>query len=711
TQFSERVRTAVVSAGIFDVLGIVPAIGRVLTPEDNLQRIPGSVVLGYDLWMRRFGGDRTIVGRTIDVEGIQLPVVGVAPPSAQLPEGRVELWLPDYVDPASAAQNNHVRNAVAVLRPGYTAASAEADLAPLVARMEEVFPSAYPNHWIRESGFRTAVEPLRDAVVGPTVVQALWILLAGVLIVLVVALANVANLLLVRADRRRREVLVRSALGARRGDLLALHVTDAIMVAAAAAVLAFALVRAALGALVWASPRGVPRLAELHVGMGTAALLLAMALAIGVVLGLLTAHGAYGEGDHAALRDASRGLTLSRRQVAVRGTLVVAQVALAVVLLSGAGLMVRSFQKLRTINPGFAPDGVTTMDVALPSARYDNVQRVSDFYEQLLAAVRAIPGVREASLVEQLPLTGRSGCTSVVTNQPGTTGRREQCVTTVQVAPGYFAAMRIPVRGSASSWDDVHRAAAGVVVTRALAEVLWPGETPVGRTLRCCTDGDGWFRVSGVVDQLYDAGVDAPQMQAAFFPLVPVAGAELQWLARDVSLVVRAPDRTPAELFPLVQREVGRLDPQVPVTGARAMSDIVAASMANRTFTLYLLAAAAAIAVLLSAVGLYAVVSYVVSHRLGEIGIRMALGARSTQVARLVVGQSLALAFAGVVLGVVVALASTRVLGALLYQVQPGDPLVLAAVSAMLVVIALVASFGPTWRAVHVDPSLALRGE
>ncbi len=217
--------------------------------------------------------------------------------------------------------------------------------------------------------------------------------------------------------------------------------------------------------------------------------------------------------------------------------------------------------------------------------------------------------------------------------------------------------------------------------------------------------------MTGVVDQLYDAGVDAPQMQAAFFPLVPVAGADLQWLARNVSLVVRAPDRTPAELFALVQREVGRLDPQVPVTGARALSDVVAASMANRTFTLYLLAAAAAIAVLLSAVGLYAVVSYVVGHRLGEIGIRMALGARTTQVARLVVGQSLALAFAGVVLGVGGALVSTRVLGALLFQVQPRDPLVLAAVSAMLVTIALVASLAPTWRAAHVDPALALRGE
>ena len=711
TQFSERVRTAVVSAGIFDVLGIVPALGRVLTPADNLESTPASVVLSHALWVRRFGGDRSIVGRTIDVEGLSLSVVGIAPATAQLPEGAVDLWLPDYVDPAATPQNNHVREAVALLRPGYTAESAERDLAPLVARMEEVFPSAYPNHWITNSGFRTAVEPLRDAVVGRTVMRTLWILLAGVMLVLVVALANVANLLLVRADGRRREVLVRSALGARRGDLLALHVTDAILVATAAALVAFVLVRVALGALVWLAPAGIPRLAELHVGAATAGILLVMALAIGLLLGLLTARATRGEQDHAALRDASRGLTLSRRQVGVRGALVVAQVALAVVLLAGAGLMLRSFQKLRAVNPGFAPDGVTTMEVALPSARYDNVQRVSDFYEQLVAAVRTIPGVRDASLVEQLPLTGRSGCTGVVTSQPGTTGRRETCITTLQVAPDYFATMQMQLRGTSGTWDDLHRASAGVVVTSALAAVLWPGENAIGRTLRCCSNGEGWFRVTGVVDQLYDAGVDAPQMQAAFFPLVPVPGAELQWLARNVSLVVRAPGQTPAELFPLVQREVARLDPQVPVTGARALSDVVAASMASRTFTLYLLAAAAAIAVLLSAVGLYAVVSYVVGHRLGEIGIRMALGARTTQVARLVVGQSLALALAGVALGVGGALVSTRVLGALLFQVQPRDPLVLAAVSAMLVTIALVASLAPTWRAAHVDPALALRGE
>lgn len=711
TQYSERVRTAVVSAGIFDVLGIVPEMGRILTPADNLERTPASVVLSHALWMRRFGGDRTIVGRTIDVEGLSLSVVGIAPPMAQLPEGAVDLWLPDYVDPAAAAQNNHVRAAVALLRPGYTAESAERDIAPLVPRMEEVFPSAYPNHWITNSGFHTAVVPLRDDVVGRTVMRTLWILLAGVLLVLVVALANVANLLLVRADGRRREVLVRSALGARRGDLLALHVTDAVLVTVVAGLVAFALVRLALGALVWLAPAGIPRLSELHVGVGTAGLMVALSLALGLILGVLTARATRGEQDHAALRDASRGLTLTRRQVGVRGALVVAQVALAVVLLAGAGLMLRSFQKLRAVNPGFAPDGVTTMEVALPSARYDNVQRVSDFYEQLIAAVRQLPGVQDASLVEQLPLTGRSGCTGVVTSQPGSTGRRETCITTLQVAPGYFSAMHMQLRGSASTWDDVHRASAGAVVTNALAAVLWPGENPIGRTIRCCSVGDGWFRVTGVVDQLYDAGVDAPQMQAVFFPLVPVPGGDLQWIARNVSLVVRAPGLAPADLFPLVQREVGRLDPQVPVTGARALSDVVAASMSNRTFTLYLLAAAAAIAVLLSAVGLYAVISYVVGHRLGEIGIRMALGARTTQVARLVVGQSLALALGGVVLGVGGALATTRVLGALLYQVQPRDPLVLAAVSAMLVTIAVVASLAPTWRAAHVDPALALRGE
>lgn len=710
SNFAERVPTAVVSAGIFSVLGIAPALGRLLTADDNLQEVPSAVVIGYELWMRRFGGDRAIVGRTIDIEGFAVPVVGVAPAQAQLPEQRVDLWLPDHIDPSASAQNNHVRGAVGVLKAGVSAADLEAELAPLVLRMEELFPSAYPNHWIRDSGFRTAVSPLRDEIVGATVTRALWILFAGVAIVLLVAIANVANLFLVRADGRRREVLVRSALGARRRDLIALHLLDALIVSGSAAVLAYALVRSALGALLWLSPEGVPRLAELQVGAGTALSLMVVALAIGAALGLLTS-GVAGDSGHAALRDASRGLTLTRRQVTTRGALVVTQVGLAVVLLAGAGLMVRSSQKLRSISPGFSPEGVSTMDLALPAARYDGIQRVSAFYEQLTTTLRAIPGVTSASVVEQLPLTGHSGCTGVVTNQPSATGRRGQCVTTLQVAPGYFEAMRIPVRGSAATWDDHHRSSAGVVVTRALAEVLWPGEEALGRPIRCCSEGAGWFRVTGVVDQLYDAGLDAPQMHAAFFPLVPVAGADLQWLARNVSLVVRAPSLTPAALFPLVRRAAAQLDPQVPVTSPRAMSEVVARSMAKRTFTLVLLATAAAIALLLSAIGLYAVVSYVVSHRLGEIGIRMALGATAPQVARLVVGQSMAMASLGLVLGVGAALAATRVLGALLYEVQPGDPMVLAAVSALLVVIALTASLAPTWRAAHVEPSRALKGE
>jgi len=709
TAFAERVPSAMVTAGIFDVLGIVPAVGRVLTPEDNLQPRPLVAVLGHDLWMRRFGGDRAVVGRTVELEGFPVEIVGVASPTAQLPERRVDFWLPDHADPAARAQNNHVRQAVARLRAGFTASTAESDLAPLVLRMEEVFPSAYPNRWIQDSGFRTAVVPLRDDVVGASIVRALWILQVGVVLVLVVALANVANLFLVRADGRGRELLVRSALGARRGDLLALHLTDALVVAALSAVLAFAAVRGALGALAWLSPQAVPRLAEVHAGWQTAVLLAVLSLGAGALMGLLTAGGA--RGDHAALRDASRGLTLTRRQVAVRGGLVVAQVALAVVLMAGAGLMVRSFQKLRAISPGFDPAGVTAMELALPSARYQDAPRVSGFHEQVVAALRAVPGVTHASMVEQLPLTGHSGCTGVVTSQPGARGRAEKCVTTLQAAPGYFEAMRIAVRGSAPTWDDMHRASGGVVVTRALAEVLWPGEDPIGRTIRCCSRGEGWFRVTGVVDGLYDAGLDAPQMQAAFFPLVPVPGADLQWLARRVSLVVRAPELTPLQLHALVQREVARLDPQVPVTEPRAMEELVMDSMARRTFTLALLAAAAAMALLLSAVGLYAVVSYLVSQRRGEIGIRMALGASASRVARLVVGQSLALTSLGLVVGVAGAVATTGVLGSLLFEVTPGDPVVLGGVAGLLAVIATLAALAPTWRAARVDPSQALRAE
>lgn len=706
---AERSAAAVVSASIFNVLGIRPLYGRLLTPEDNLSEPAAAVVLGFDYWMRRFGGDRAVLGRTMEIEGFPQQIVGILPAGANLPDQRVDLWVPDYIDPAMPARNNHVRGAIARLRAGLSAADAQRELAPLVRRMDEVFPEAYPNHWIERTGFTTAVVPLRDEVVGATVTRALWILFASVTILMLIAAANVTSLFIVRADARRREVALRAAIGARRGHL-ALHLmSEGVLVAFLAGALALVATVVSLRLFAVVATDQIPRLAEVHMSWRTAAVVAAAALTTGIAFGLIPL--AQSQSDAAVLRESSRGLTLSRRRVAVRGALVVAQVALALVLLAGAGLMMRSFQKLRSTRLGFDPQSVTTLALSLPNAKYQNAQLASAFFKALSSRIGAVPGVQSVGFSALIPLTGKEGCTGVMTRQPSADGRREKCVSTSWASPGYFATIRNPVRGRAPDWTETENGLAGVVVTRALADVFWPGEDPIGRGVRCCTTGTEEYTVVGVADDVHDEGLDAPPMQAVYFPLVPKKGVPVEGVPTYMNLVVRAPTIGVPELSAIVQRLVSEIDPQVPIANPRSMDDVVGRSMAKRTFTLMLLAIAAAMALILSAVGLYGVISYVVGHRRGEIGIRMALGARASQVALMVVRQSMGLVSLGIVLGLAGAIATTRVLRALLFEVSPTDPVVLIVVSALLLLLAAVASFAPTRQAARTNPLEALRAD
>lgn len=706
-QPAERVHLANVSANIFHVLGIQPHVGRLLTPEDNLVRNPTVLVLGYEYWQRRFGSDPAIVGQSIELNGFPMQVVGIAAKGASLPDQRVDVWIPDYVDPAMPAMNNHVRAGVALLRPGFTAADLERELVPLVRRMEEVFPSAYPHNWIRENGFSTAVISLRDEVVGATVTRALWTLLGAVALVLLIAAANVINLFMVRADTRRREVAVRTALGASRLQLLMHHLSEGLVVAVVAGLGAIALSWGALRLIVALAPSGLPRLTELHFGMLGAVLIVGTALGIGLLLGAVTLG--YARRDLSALRDGGRGLTSSRPRTALRGALVASQVALALVLLTGAALMFRSFQKLSAVNMGFDAEGVSTMSLALPEARYDREERTTAFYQELQQRVLAVPGVKAVGFSSRIPLIGHEGCSGVLTDQPSSTGRSETCVTNLQNAPGYFETMRTPVRGRIPTWADVQQRSGAVVVTQALANVLWPGEDPLGRHIRCCASGPAWYTVVGVSADVHDAGLDEPPMQGVYFPMESIPGAPIEATPTYMYLTIRAPTLSAAELVSAVQRILSDIDPSVPVANVASMTHVVDQSMAKRTFTLLLLAVAATMALILSAVGLYGVISYVVGQRGHEIGIRMALGASRRDVAQLVVRQSLTYVMAGVAIGLAGALGATRVLRSLLFGVSPTDPLVLSLVTVVLITLGVLAALGPTRRATRVDPVDTLR--
>jgi predicted permease len=706
---AERARTAEVSASIFGVLGIAPERGRLFTVDDNRVRGYGVAVLGHAYWQRRFGGDPAVVGRTIDLDGFPVTIAGVLPARAQLPDRAVDVWLPLYMPPEMPAISNHVFRSIARLRAGVNVGAAQRELAALTARFPEVFPDVYSARMMATTGFTTAVTPLRDAVVGELVARALWIVFGAVGVVLLIAAANVANLFLVRLDTRRREVALRTALGADRGHLAWYFLSESLLLTLGAAAAAAAVAWAGLRLLVALAPATLPRLDEIGLSWRGIGFCVGCALLAGVVFGSLPL--VRNSADLALLREGGRGATRSRGRLAARNVLVVGQVGLALMLLAAAGLLVQSLRNLHAVRPGFDPHDVVTTSLSLPYARYDSYERVSGFYQQLAARLAALPGVQAVGFGQELPPSVSDGCTTIVVEVPGRPGDRSDCLQMMHVSPGYFAALRIPVRGHAPDWTETAQRTGAMVVSAALAARFWPGEEAIGRGAKCCNATPPFYRITGVTGDVRTHGLDRPPGQVAYFPLLPHAGTQGQAPPNNMEMVVRSAGADIGSLVPAIRRAVAALDPQVAVGRMEPMEAVLARSLARRSFTMVLLGIAAAMAVLLSAVGIYGVISYVVAQRRGEIGIRLALGADAGRVRALVVSQSLALALAGVLLGLGGAVLTTRLLGALLFGVSPTDPVVLAVATAAVIALGAAASYAPARRASRVDPAEALRAD
>jgi putative ABC transport system permease protein len=705
----ERVRWAQASASLLDVLGFVPQHGRLLHADDNRLHTPAVVLLGHGFWQRRFGGDPSVVGRKLNVEGLPLTVVGVLPRGANLPDLEIALWAPAHVD-STTVMHNHTWSAIGRLRPGVTTDDAQRDLDALTARLPEAFPQVYGKVFLQRTGFRTEVTPLRDAVVGEIVSRALWTLFAAVAVVLLIAAANVANLFLVRLDGRRREVALRTALGANRAHLAWHYLTESLLLSLLAALGAIAVAQGMLRILLAIAPSELPRLPEVRFSGTSIVLAFAVALLAGLIFGLLPLMGA--RLDLTALREGGRGATTSRRRLNARRLLVMAQMAFAVLLLASAALMLRTFQNLRAVRPGFDPIGVLALDVALPAVRYGrNPDLASSLHEQLAAKVRALPGVRQVGFGDRLPLLSGDACTGVNLegHAPGTaTGA---CPPTALVSPGYFEAMGIRVTGRTLHWAGMNAHDGAMIVSRAFAEHWWPGENPIGKGLRFTRTEPPWYRVVGVAEDVRGLGLDAPPIEVVYFPMRPMPGAPLWTSPIYMHLVIRMTSANPVALTNTVTRFVQELDPQAAVANPRTMESLLAKSISKQSFTLVLLLISAGIAMLLSAVGIYGVISYVVAQRRGEIGVRIALGAQAREVTGMVLRQSVALATLGVGVGVLAAIGTTRFLRALLFGVSPSDPATLVVVPVVLLGVAFVASYLPARRAARVDPAEALRSE
>jgi len=712
-QEPERISASGATASVFTVLRVPPARGRAVQAADEKPGAEPVVILSDALWRRRFGGDPAALGSTLQVDGVGRRVVGIMPESFHFPDAEVELWVPMTINPADLRPGGFNYRGLGRLRPDASPERASRELSDLVWRAADLPGSPLTRQMIETAKLSTVVYPLRDDIVGD-VERTLWVVLGSVGMILLIACANVANLFLVRAEGRQREVAVRSALGASQGDIVRLFLSESVTLSLIGGALGLALAAAGVRLLVTLRPEGIPRLEEIGVDGTVLAFTVALALLSGLLVGLIAAWR-YGRPNLApALKEGGRGGTVGRERLHARNLLVVLQVATALVLLVGAGLMVKSFWKLRQVSPGIDPRGVLTVRLDLPDAQYTSVESRSRFAVQLLEKIRALPGVESAGTIGQLPLGG-SGSNNghVIEDFPIEPGALPLILATRSVSPGYFETMRIPVlEGRAFDRLDPAQEGMEVVVSEALARRFWPGKSPLGKRLTPgATDQENnpfWYTIVGVVGGVRDESLERPPVEAVYYPLQK--RGEGGTAPSTFFLLVRGAVE-PRQLVKPVRDAIWSIDPNLPLSEVRSMEEVVSRSMVRTTFTMLLLVIAGAVALLLGAVGIYGVISYVVSQRTREIGVRMALGAGRRDISRLVLRQGFVLAAIGIGVGVVLAFWVTRFMVALLFEVSPTDPPIFASVPALLATIALLACYVPARRAAAVQPLEAIRSE
>ena len=695
----EQLAVGQVTGGFFSALDVGAALGRSIGPADDVRGGPSVVVLSHALWQERFSADPAVVGRTMQLSGYVYTIIGVMPAGFVSPQTRAQAWTPAHVsNDGTTSRDVHFLRTIARLAPGVSIEQAGAEMAVIDRQLAERYPAENRNR-------HTELAPLKDRVVGKSR-AALLVLFAAVCLVLLIACANFANLLLARACEREREVAVRMALGAGRTRLVRQLLVESVLIALSGGALGALLAWFGTRALVALQPDGLPRLGEIGVDPRVFAFTLAVALLTGVVFGLYPAWAAARAGG--AQPGASRGASAGRAQQKMRSAFVVAQLALALVLLVGAGLLVRTFWNLRGVDPGFQAAQLLTFRVELPDTRYRTIAEQTRFRTAALDALGALPGAR-AAMVSELPLSGESlDHDFLVEGWPPVAPGDEPSVETRSVIGDYFAVMGIPLRGGrdfAATDFNADTPLVGIA-NEALVRKYFPGQDPVGKRVRWAReDAPHWITIVGVAGDVHHFGLDQPDLPALYSPY-PQSEPWKRWM----TFVVRTRS-DPLALAPAAKQAIWTLDSQLPVTKLRTMHVVAAESFAARRFDMLLLTLFAGLAVTLAAIGVYGVIAYTVAQRTREIGVRVAVGARMRDVVRLILGGGLRLALLGIGIGLAGAFAATRLMTGMLYGVAPADPATLAAVAAALLATALFACWLPARRAARVDPTEALRHE
>jgi putative ABC transport system permease protein len=705
TDVPEKLWATRVTSDIFPTLGVEPALGRTFTKSEEQVGNEYEVVLSHGLWQRQFAGDRGVLGRRIQLDGKTYTVVGVMPPGFKFAlfwANQAELWAPLALGARTTSRGGNSLRVFARLSPGVTLDQARAEFAGITARLELQYPGTNKD---------ARIVPFRERVVG-TVRPALLTLLFAVGFVLLIACANVAHMLLARGAARGREVAVRVALGAGRARLIGQFLTESLLLALTGGALGLLLAYCGIRAMVRFGPPGIPRLETLSLDWRVLAFTLAASLATGAAFGLAPALQASQFHPSQSLKESGRGAggdgTAANR---LRRALVAAEFALTLILLAGAGLMLRTFVALETVDPGFQSHNLLTMVVSVGGTK--NVVRTQEpaFYQALLERVRGVPGVESAGLTNHLPIAGDIwGWPFWVEGKPIPHPGEEPDAAFRLALPGYLETMRMRIlRGRPIEAGDTQSAPAVVVINEYMAQKHWPAEDAIGKRIALKNPSAGqprWVTVVGVVKNAVRSELAAPAEEEFFLPYLQHSGD----MGHYMTLVVRTPG-DPVALSSTVKDAVWELDRNVTISEVQTMDSVVELANAQPRFNMALLMAFALVAMVLSAVGIYGVMSYAVTRRRQEISIRMALGARRSDVLRMIVKQGMSPAFAGAALGAIGALALTRLMTRLLYQVQPTDPATFITVPCILLAVALCACLIPARRAAQTSPITALRHE